>query len=671
MRMRMIVLVLMLLSTSRLLSQTCTALGQNPSTAFPVCGDDPFIQATVPICGGRPLPVPGCGNGYADTNPYWYRFTCYASGTLGFLVTPNDLGDDYDWQLYDITGRNPDDVYTDASLIVTGNWAGTYGVTGASATGVNYIQCGSVPASNLPSFAAMPNLIVGHVYILLISHFTPTQSGYKLSFGGGTALITDPKLPKLDKAYASCGGVSVTVILNKKMKCSSLATDGSDFALSPALANIVAASGNNCSNSFDMDTVVLTMGSALPPGNYTITSKNGIDNNTLLDLCDKNVPVGDQVPFIVFPVLPTPMDSLTKMGCAPGYLDLVFRKPILCNSIAPNGSDFIVTGTGPVTVTGATGTCVNGLTTTIKVQLSAPIETAGNYQVQLVRGTDGNTIIDECGQETPAGATLPFVTKDTVNADFTYQVLWGCKFDTVACSHDGRNGVNDWNWNFDNISSSQDQHPSFVFPTFGTKKIQLTVTNGVCKDSTEVTVVLDNEMKAAFSYPDVLCPEDLAVFKDNSIGKIVSWQWKFDNGVTSIQQQPVPQKYPRVTIGRSRTHTVQLVIQNDHHCFDTAVHQLKVVNTCYIAVPNAFTPNGDANNDQLYPLNAYKTTNLTFKVYNRYGQVVFQTNDWTKRWDGTFNGQVQATGVYVWMLRYTERDTGKEIFRKGTTVLIR
>jgi gliding motility-associated-like protein len=87
-------------------------------------------------------------------------------------------------------------------------------------------------------------------------------------------------------------------------------------------------------------------------------------------------------------------------------------------------------------------------------------------------------------------------------------------------------------------------------------------------------------------------------------------------------------------------------------------------------VPTAFTPNGDGLNDYLYPLNAYKATNLSFKVFNRAGQVVFETKDWTVKWDGTIKGVKQASGIYVWMLDYNDA-TGKRISLKGTTLLIR
>jgi hypothetical protein len=93
--------------------QDCTNLGQTPSTAFPVCGTTVFAQETVPTCHTNDLFVPGCqdGAGYQNKNPFWYKFTCYSTGSLGFVITPNDLGDDYDWQLYDITGLDPNQVF--------------------------------------------------------------------------------------------------------------------------------------------------------------------------------------------------------------------------------------------------------------------------------------------------------------------------------------------------------------------------------------------------------------------------------------------------------------------------------------------------------------------------------------------------------------------------------
>src|SRR5262245_46187589 len=117
-------LLLLLLTVNQLQAQLCSGLGQTPSTSFPVCGITTFHQSTVPLCGTQSIQVPGCpdataANGYQNRNPYFYKFTCYASGSLGFVITPIAANEDYDWQLWDITGRNPDDIFTDVMLVVT------------------------------------------------------------------------------------------------------------------------------------------------------------------------------------------------------------------------------------------------------------------------------------------------------------------------------------------------------------------------------------------------------------------------------------------------------------------------------------------------------------------------------------------------------------------------
>lgn len=214
--MRVCLVIVLVFLFSRAHAQTCTAAGQNPSTAFPVCGTSTFVQTSVPLCGGRAMPFSGCGanSGLTDINPYWYKFTCFQTGTLGFLITPNNLGDDYDWELYDITGRNPADVYTDGNLVIGNNWSGESGLTGASAAGTQTFVCGG---GGKPLFSRMPQLTAGRDYLLLISHFTNTQSGYKLAFNGGTGVITDPTEPHLQKAEANCGGDVVRLKTSKKL----------------------------------------------------------------------------------------------------------------------------------------------------------------------------------------------------------------------------------------------------------------------------------------------------------------------------------------------------------------------------------------------------------------------------------------------------------------------
>lgn len=630
-------------------------------------------MASVPICGDRKVPAP-CTSvlvTLTDKNPFWYKFTSFSSGTLGFLIKPNTGTDDYDWQLFDITNHNPDDVYTDASLYVACNWSGEVGNTGASAAGTMLTVCATESGAPFrPLFSAMPTLQQGHTYLLLVSHFSDSQSGYALSFGGGTASITDPVNPALQNAKAACDGTKISVKLNKKMKCGSLAANGSDFSISPAIAPIISAAGIGCSAGFDMDSVVITLGGILPPGNYTVRIETGTDGNNLLDNCNRGIPSLQSLPVTVFPLFPTPMDSLSKTGCAPDVLELVFKDPMFCNSIAADGSDFIVTGPSAVSVSGAAGMCnADGFTNVIRVRLSAPIQNAGAFQIRLQTGTDGNTVINECGVQTIAGSFKTFTAKDTVSALFNTNIHYGCIADTINYVHDGRNGVNSWKWGFDNNISSTTKDTTLIFQPIGQKQATLIVSNGTCSDTATSFVVLDNKVTASFQNTAVVCPGDPAVFTDNSTGPVFSWAWNFGNGSVSLLQIPPPQFYPSSNV--TSDIPIQLVVKNNAGCADTATNTIRVVGNCYIAIPKGFSPNNDGLNDFLFPTNAYKAKDLLFRVYNRMGQLLFETKDWTNKWDGTFKGNPQDPGTYVWILNYTNIDTGKKFELKGSTVLIR
>lgn len=660
------------------LAQPCTLPGMTPSSAIPVCGTTPFHQPDISLCTGPTVATTGCAAAVSSSRSFWYKFTCYQSGTFGFLIRGISSTDDYDWVLYDITGRNPNEVFTNSSLQVSMN---IYGVspgstppfpnspTGTIPTGSGDVHCEGSASNNTP-FNRMPNLVVGRDYLLMVANFTDSPLGYDLNFTGGTASITDPLMPRLSRASASCDAMQVRIKLNKKMKCNTLAANGSDFTINAPGITVTAATGIGCSNGFDLDSLVLTLSAPLTPGNYTITAANGSDANTILDYCDRPVPIGDNIPLVIAPIAPTPMDSLTRPGCAPQSLQLVFRKPIQCSSIAANGSDFIITGPSTVTITGATGNCnAAGFATAITVQLAAPIQRGGTYRITLQNGTDGNTIIDECALQTPAGSFLNFSVADTVNANFTYNITYGCAQNIIQYNHNGANNVNSWRWNFDGVRTSTLQNPLISYTDFREKNTTLIVSNGVCSDTAAISILFDNLLVAAFEGPEFVCPDESVTFVNQSEGAITAYEWTFGNGVTNTLRNPPPQNYT-VPI-TTRDETVRLIIRNSFGCADTATHKIKVVNNCYIAVPSAFTPNNDGLNDYLYPLNAYKALNLTFSVYNRFGQRLFFTRNWLDKWDGRFKGQGADPGTYVWVLQYTHADTNQKVEQKGTVILIR
>jgi len=276
--------------------------------------------------------------------------------------------------------------------------------------------------------------------------------------------------------------------------------------------------------------------------------------------------------------------------------------------------------------------------------------------------------MDECGQIIQP-LPVNFTTADTVSAAFTYNTELGCRFDKLTFTHNGANNVNSWLWLFnDNVNVTTPAH-AISFSASSTNTVKLTVSNGVCNDEENTTIVLDNEVKAGFDMPAVICPEDQLVLVNTSTGLIDTWQWNYTIGTSNLQT-PAAINFPINNI--ESFYTIKLLARNNAiGCTDTVSKVLKVLDNCFIAVPSAFTPNGDGLNDYLYPNNALKTKDLEFKVFNRWGQAVFESHNWQEKWDGKIKGVLQQTGVYVWFLRYTHLDTGKKVFQKGTTTLIR
>jgi gliding motility-associated-like protein len=647
-------------------AQQCNNAGQTPATAFPVCGTSVFSQATVPLCSGRSMPSPSCpGEGLADVNPYYYKFTCFESGTLGFSIKPRTNSDDYDWEVYDITDRDPNDIYTDGSLKVASNWSGEGGETGASAGGRSLHICSGFGKS---VWSSMPQLQKGHNYLIMISHFTQTQSGYDLEFKGGTAVITDPEPPALAKAEAHCSGQTIRLRLNKKMLCNSLAANGSDFVIMPGNHVITGASSQFCSSGFDTDSIDIRLQSPLDPGTYQLQIRKGTDNNTLLDYCRTAIPDGQSLPFVVEPSLPTQLDSIAPVGCSPNQLQLVFRKPVFCNTIAANGSDFTITGPYAVAITGASGNCVGGVSKTITLTLATPMVNAGDFKVVLARNAGGGTIVDECGFEIPEGS-VGFSVADTVSAAFTYAIQYTCDVDNIQFNHPGGRGITSWDWNLDDGQRSTVQNPVGRYTLFNTKNVGLAVSNGVCRDSTGLAIVLENALTVGFDMQFAEeCPDEPVQFTSTAAGRGLVHHWDFADGATSTEAAPVHRFAAPL---RTRNYEVRYTVTDSFGCTKTASKPISIFSSCTIYVPTAFTPGGDGRNDIFRPLNVVKVEGYEFVVYNRWGQEVFRSKDAIKGWDGTMGNIPQGTGTYVWMMRYREQNSGRQVERKGSFVLLR
>lgn len=152
---------------------------------------------------------------------------------------------------------------------------------------------------------------------------------------------------------------------------------------------------------------------------------------------------------------------------------------------------------------------------------------------------------------------------------------------------------------------------------------------------------------ANFSHtPAVAFSTDMVYFENNSTGSI-SWLWDFGNGDNSFLFNPY-------YIFDEGFNDVYLVAYNQYNCTDTAFQTLHIKPTTLIYAPNAFSPlNNDGLND-FFMVSATNIQNLEMRIFNRYGDMIFYTDDINKGWDGRYEGEIVPMGIYVWKVWYKD-----------------
>jgi gliding motility-associated-like protein len=110
-------------------------------------------------------------------------------------------------------------------------------------------------------------------------------------------------------------------------------------------------------------------------------------------------------------------------------------------------------------------------------------------------------------------------------------------------------------------------------------------------------------------------------------------------------------------LGCSNTDTVTIVVEE------------VICEEPEIFIPNAFTPNGDDNNDRVF-VRGNTIREMTFRIYNRWGEKVFETNDPSIGWDGTYGGKAATPAVYVYYLEAICFDN-QNFYKQGNISLIR
>jgi len=218
-------------------------------------------------------------------------------------------------------------------------------------------------------------------------------------------------------------------------------------------------------------------------------------------------------------------------------------------------------------------------------------------------------------------------------------------------------------------NTSTDPVPTHLYQNAGDYWIKLTVYDSTtCNkvSDTSIRITVSPRPTAAFTFsPSPPVTNTPMVFNNGSVGA-VRYKWDFGDGDTlmTTTMDTIEHLYKFTD-----SFNVCLVAFNRFDCTDTVCHTVATLINPLLDMPNAFTP-GRFGQNGVFKVAGFGITKLMFRIYNRWGQLVFQSSDQNIGWDGNYQGNPQPMGVYAYTLE-AEFSNGKHASRKGDLTLLR
>lgn len=240
-----------------------------------------------------------------------------------------------------------------------------------------------------------------------------------------------------------------------------------------------------------------------------------------------------------------------------------------------------------------------------------------------------------------------------------------CVSSGVLFSNMSQNAT-DVHWNFGDGQTSTSGSPVHTYAATGTFTVTMAANNPLSCNKTDTVrkqIKIKSLPVANFNHSPIIPVPNMPIQFTNLSTNAVSYIWAFGDGTGSIEKDPSHQ------YRRSGTYTVCLTARSADGCLDTFCRSVDADVHPAVDVPTGFSPNGDGSNDILYVRGA-AIEKMDFKLFNRWGEMVFESNSLTKGWDGSYNGKAQDMDAYAYILDVTFID-GTTLRKTGNVTLLR
>ena len=255
----------------------------------------------------------------------------------------------------------------------------------------------------------------------------------------------------------------------------------------------------------------------------------------------------------------------------------------------------------------------------------------------------------------------------------------GCAPLTVSFTNTSLGGLT-YQWNFGDGGTSSADNPVYTYNVPGTYTVTLTAfgLGGAVNTVSLVNIVVVHPQASAFFVlqPDEVLVPSQPVFTYNLSANASSYWWDFGDGSTSTEENPVHY------YASAGVYDVMLIANNEWNCPDTFL--LEQATTAIvagdIAFPNAFTPGNNGPTDGVYDPTSFENDfffpiyegveNYQLQVFDRWGELVFESSDVRKGWDGYYRGDPAKQDVYAWKA-WARFSDGHETTLSGDVTLLR
>lgn len=223
-------------------------------------------------------------------------------------------------------------------------------------------------------------------------------------------------------------------------------------------------------------------------------------------------------------------------------------------------------------------------------------------------------------------------------------------------------------WNIGGIGISSCDTIHHVFNTPGTKGVSLSVSSSKCSgfyNAPDIIYVADTPVANFYFTPEKPTIVNNRITLVNTSVDNRTNLWFVNNNLSSSVENSVL-SIPGI-VGE---HQLCLQVENQYECWDTTCQVINVFNESLIYIPNAFNPNGDGLNEEFIPI-VSNVQLYQLQIFNRWGQLIFETNDENEGWDGTYEGGKCLPGVYIYKLSYRYNGNYDDHFMHGHFTLLR